>query len=291
MIEALLLTASVGLSTGRGIFSKGIMSPQQSIGKSFFLYQGILFLFALIAVFLFNVANLGNISLTTVIYGLIYGVLLIGSQWLYTLALAKGTAATCSMVYAFGFILPTLCGFIFWNEEPTPLKIIGVLLVIPLVVLVSLAKGRQKAKSNWFLIPLLVAAICSGGLGIMQKIQQKSEFADQRTAFLLIGLAFACGLSFIVFLLFKKNKDIAEDKMEIRPFLLCLLSGVCFGLANMVNVILASLVPAVILFPIQNIGVIVLTTILGFFIFKERPKMNEIIAFVLGITSIIFLVI
>ena len=287
MIPALLLASSISLSTGRSIFSKEV-SISTNNKKSFFFYQTCLFLVATIVIFFFDVKFFLNVSRETLVYGLIYGALLLGSQWLYTIALFNGKASVCSMVYSFGFIIPTLCGFIFWNETVTALKVVGICLVIPLIVLISIKKKGDEQKSNLYLIPLILSAICSGGLGVVQKLQQRSQFANERIAFLMIGFSIVFVISLICFLIIKKPAE--TEWIELKPTLFSLATGICFGIANVVNTVLASMIEANILFPIQNIGVILMVTIIGFIMFKEKPKINEVIAFALGITSIILLV-
>ncbi|MGI6714185.1 MAG: EamA family transporter [Bacilli bacterium] len=291
MIEVLLLAASISLSAGRSIFSKKI-SAFISSGKLFFLFQGFLFLLGLVAILFFDFNLFNHVSPPTITYGLIYGLLLIGSQWLFTLALNFGTASTCTMVYSFGFIIPTICGFIFWNEAPTVWKIIGIVLVFPLIIFVSLTKEKTKTKSNLYLIPLILSALCSGGLGIMQKVQQQSVMAQEKTAFLFIGFLFATLFSFVVYLIMRLNKRHQEQaNWNNTGIIFSVGAGLCFGLANMINTMLAALVPATILFPVFNIGVILLTTILGLLIFKEKPHLFEYLAFAVGVTAIVLLII
>lgn len=282
----LFLTLSICLSTGRGVLSKEV-SINTDNSKSFFFYESLLFLMGLIVIPFFDFRLFNHISLETIIYGLIYGLLLIGSQCLYTLALKIGKTSICSMIYSFGFIIPTLCGFIFWEEKVTILKIIGICLVFPLFYLISLSKKDNKKASLTYLIPLILSAICSGGLGVLQKIQARSDVSNEKTIFLFIGFALAFIFSFITFLLIKKNNKFYITKKTVS---FTLGAGLCFGLANMINTILASLISANILFPTQNIGVIVLSTIAGFILFKEKPKINEFIGFILGVCSILLLV-
>ena len=289
MIEVLLLISSVTLSSLRGLFSKELKDVPKY--KAFFFYQGILFFVASIIVFAFNIFCFVDVSYQTILLGLLFGAFLVGSQWLYTIALSKGLVSICSMVYSFGFIIPTIFGFVFWNEEPSITKIIGIILIIPLIFLISFKGKEEKTKSNLYLIPLFLAALCSGSLGVMQKVQQRSDFADQRIAFLLVGMLFSCLLSFLMFAISKKsNKEIETKLVSKKPIIFACLVGLSFGLANIVNLYLAGKVAATILFPIQNIGTIVLTTLLGYFVFKERPKIKELLAFLVAVTSIVLIV-
>lgn len=283
MIRYALLASSIGLSSGRSIFSKKITHKEDN-KFVFFSLQTILFLVSLLVIIFSDLTNFFTISSITLIYGVIYGLLLISAQWLYSISLKTGSASICSMIYSFGFILPTICSFIFWEEQLTLLKVLGIICAVIVILLISLYKDKEK-KSNKFIIPLLLSTLSSGGLGIMQKIQQRSMVASEKSGFLFVAFSLAFISSLIVSFCLKKK----QKKLELKPIIYSSLCGLCFGLANLINTILAGLFPGSILFPIQNIGVIILVTVLGFFIFKEKPKKNEIIAFLFGVVSIILL--
>ena len=283
MIRTGLLASSICLSSGRSILSKKI-NQKENNRFIFFLLQATLFLICLLVVIFFNISSFYIISPLTLLYGLLYGLLLVSAQWLYTIALKSGSASTCSMIYSFGFIIPTICSFIFWDEKVTFLKIIGIILAISVILLISIFKDNKK-NNNKFIVPLLIATISSGGLGILQKVQQRSIVANEKGGFLFVGFTFAFITSLIfTFINLKQHTNIKGNQLICAT-----LCGFCFGVANIVNTTLAGLLPGSILFPIQNIGVILLVTLLGFIIFKEKPKLNEVIAFLLGTSSIILL--
>ena len=63
-----------------------------------------------------GVKDLGSVSVITMVYGVVYGILLIVSQWAFAFSLKTGSAAVCAVIYALGFIFPTLSGAVFWGE-------------------------------------------------------------------------------------------------------------------------------------------------------------------------------
>ena len=283
MIEILLLTSSICLSSGRSILSKKINQKDDN-SFVFFALQSAIFLICLLVTLFTNLSTFFVISPLTCLYGIIYGILLISAQWLYTISLKTGSAATCSMVYSFGFIIPTIASFIFFDDKITLLKIIGLCLAVFVILLISIYKDN-KQESNKFIIPLLLSTLSSGGLGVLQKVQQRSEVASEKPSFLFVAFLVAFIISLIFMLInIKQRKKINSNQLFFAS-----LCGFCFGSANIVNTTLAGMLPGSILFPTQNIGVILLVTLLGFIIFKEKPKKNEILSFFIGIASIILL--
>ena len=192
-----LLSLSVVLSTGRNLLSKNLSFVRFKT-KQFFLCQSILFFFGAFAILLFGKVSFVSIAQETLLYSMIYGALLILAQWFYTAALSKGNTAACSTVYSLGFIFPTLSGAMIWNEAFSFVDLLGVLSAVAAVVLSGLKVNKKdNASKAYYFIPLVIAMLASGGLGIVQKVQQKSDYADQGPIFLLIAFLLAAGISLL----------------------------------------------------------------------------------------------
>ena len=282
----LLLGLSVILSTGRNLFSKNLSDVQFGT-KPFFLCQCALFLFGGASLALFGKISFDTIAYQTLIYAAVYALLLIFAQWFYTAALAKGNTALCSTVYSLGFILPTLSGAILWSEPFSVLDVFGLLCAISAVILSGVKPQlKEKRGKSYYFIHIVIAMLASGGLGIVQKIQQKSAYAEQKSMFLLIAFILATAISLIFSLFAKKQGDhpFCHNKLAVAS---CI--GVCFGCCNLLNTTLAGLLDSAIFFPTLNISVIILSMICGVIFFKERIKKREIAVLLLGLISILLL--
>ena len=273
------LFLSVFLSSGRNIFSKKNAVSNKDISQ-FFFSQASLFLSASLLLIPLCLINFSGISKITFMYGIVYGILLVLSQWMFTLSLKKGSTSICSVIYSLGFLLPTLSGIVFWNEEFAFCDLIGLLIAI-VIILLSM---KKESNQNRTITPLIIVAmLSSGGLGIMQKLQQKNPFAEQKNEFLTIAFLFAFLCSFLAF--FNSKHKI---KIEIKSAAYPLLTGLCFGGANLFNTILAGKMKSAIFFPLQNISTIIFSSILGILIFKEKITLKTIFIIILGAATIIF---
>lgn len=279
----LFLLLSVSLTSGRNIASKKT-AADNSATSHFFFSQAMLFLAAALLLTGFNITSFSVISATTIIYGIIYGILLITSQWMFTLALKIGSTSICSVVYSLGFIIPTISGSIFWNEEFTITDLLGFMLALTTIAVTVIGKEKSGKSGKTFVLPIIVAMISSGGLGIMQKVQQNSAYKSERNEFLIIAFTLAF-LSSIIGFMCCKNKAKIQKRNVIFPSV----AGLCFGGANLFNTILAGRIKSAAFFPLQNISVILLSTLLGIILFKERLSLKNIAIIILGaITVIIF---
>jgi len=279
-----LLSLTVFLSVGRNMFSKGISAF--SFGtKSFFIAQGLLFLSGTAILFVFG-DGIFTVSGLTVLYAVIYAMLLISAQWNYTAALKTGNTSVCATVYSLGFILPTLSGSLIWDEPFSIFKALGTIVIIPAIILSGKSPSENTSdKKSGYIFPLVLAMLSSGGLGIVQKIQQKSPYADEKAIFVLIAFALASLFSFIAIFFAKSKSDIKPTK-KLAP---AIGTGLCFGCCNLLNTTLAGRLSSAFFFPLQNISVILLSLLLSILIFREKPSRKDISVLILGFISIFFL--
>lgn len=277
-----LLLLSIILSTGRNIFSKSI-SKIPAKTKNFYRMQAVLFLCGCL-VLLFDKSVYILPSMATVIMAVVYGLLLISAQWNYTAALQSGAVGLCSTVYSLGFIVPTISGALFWNEKLTFLRILGVFLVIPAIIISGSSKGGKSGENKYFL-PLILAMLSSGGLGIMQKVQQSSSAASEKSAFILIAFIIAGAFSLIRSTFAVKN----DANVEKNQIAFSALIGLCFAGCNLLNTILAGLLDSAVFFPTLNIGSIIISLIIGLIAFGEKLNRKTVIVLIIGIVSILLI--
>ena len=145
---------------------------------------------------------------------------------------------------------------------------------------------KEKKGKSYYFVPLIIAMLASGGLGIIQKIQQKSAYAEQKSLFLLIAFSIAAVISFIFSLFAKKQCDahFHRSKLVVAS---CI--GLFFGCCNLLNTALAGLLPSAIFFPTLNICVILLSMLCGVVFFKEKLSKKDITVLILGGTAILLL--
>ena len=281
MEEILYLFLSVSLSSGRNIISKKTAVASNGRGP-FFLSQTILFGAASLLLGVFGGKGLPSVSGRTVLYGLIYGVLLILSQWMLTIALKSGNTSVCTVIYSLGFLLPTVSGALFWEETLTVLNLFGILLAVGVIVFTAKKQEAPAQGGRAFLPFILVAMVSSGGLGIMQKLHQSAAVSEERGAFLLIAFLFAFGCSLTVFGITKE-----KGRLGITRGLYPAAAGLCFGGANLCNTILAGRMKSAVFFPLQNVSTILLSALLGIVLFKEKITAKTATVLLMGLAVII----
>ena len=282
MQNILFMLISVSLSAGRSIFSKKVAADYAK-KEAFFFSQTVLFLTAAIIIFITEPPAFRSVAPQTLLFGIIYGIILIAAQWLFTYALRSGPTSICTVVYSFGFIFPTLSGTIFWGEDLTVFHAIGLVIAIAVIILSAKPTKDETAASKRYVLYIVLAMLGGGGLGIMQKVQQTSEVAAEKSAFLIIGFLLAFFVSLIAFLTCRK--PIKIDKALIYP----VLTGGCYSGMNLLNTILVGRMKSAVFFPVQNISSILLTTLCGIVLFKEKLTPRSAAIILLGIAAVLVL--
>lgn len=279
---SIILLLSVILSACRNALSKGI-SGEVFGSKNFCLLQSMLFLGG--ACLLLPALNGSiNIARETVVLGVVYGLLLLSAQWNYTAAMQKGNLGVCSTVYSLGFLIPTLFGALYWNEHISVQRLIGVSLAIPAIVASGKKEKGTQDNMKWF-AHLVVAMLSSGGLGILQKLQQNTAYPEQQTIFVVTGLVCAGVISFVCYVSAKKH-DVTPLP---RAYTCALGAGGCFALCNLFNTELAGKLESAVVFPVLNVGSIILSVLIGLVIFRERPNRRTWTVLMLGVASVILI--
>lgn len=272
---------SLIFSVCRNLLSKSISGFE--FGTSgFFRLQGIIFISGFIGLIIPALLKYGGISGITFLQSLVYAILLLAAQWNYTSALKNGNTALCVTVYSLGFILPTISGFLFWNEDFTFKNFWGLILAISAVIVSGFKKSDSTGEGKYFL-PLILSMLASGGLGIMQKIQQNSAASNETPIFILLAFLISGIISYIF--KFSRNKNDAKE-MPRNTKICAAAVGLSFACCNLLNTFLAGKLNSAVFFPVQNVSVIVLSLLAGIPIFKEHFGKKEAIVVLLGLGAV-----
>ena len=284
-VTIFLLISSVVCSTARAVFSKklGVLNGNK---HSFYITQTVLFGVAAAMIFILNIKSIGRPSVTAVILAVAYGIFTVSSQWTYTIALTKAPVSVCAMVYSFGFIIPTVFGTVLWHEQVNAFKIISILLCICTIILTSVKKDDNSKKMHRLPFSLIVAMLSSGGLGVVQKLQQKTAARDEMGMFLFLAFVLAAFLSLAAS--FTKHIETTQkNRINSTLAFYIILVGASMAVANTANTLLAGLLPSAVVFPIVNVGVILASLLVSTVILREKIYKNQIAAFGLGVTAIL----
>ncbi len=295
MIYYLLLILSTFMATGKAIFCKAI-GKEGSTKKEKALLNFKAFVVAFSFSLLFIIKDIGRlfeISAFSFILSIFFGLSVAFTQIFQSKALGQGPASTVTLIYACGFLIPIFYGLFFWDESVSVFQWLGIALLLFSLTLCLLKKEKYRKSSSW--IPFAVAAMLgSGTSAIFQKTHQYSDFSVEISFYLVFCLFFSSVFTGVAYLATKEEKNAKKEAVDkkrasFKSFIIPACLGICVGLLNFLNLILSGNLPSVILFPIYNVGSMLLVILLSAIIYKDKMTALQKVGFFLGIAAILII--
>ncbi len=187
-------------------------------------------------------------------------------------------------------IAPTLFAILWYHEVGGWMKWVGIILASLSILLLSYQRSEQTTLSRqrlYILFPILTflgSCIIDSTLYYIEKegYVTESNMGFVSTLFLFAGIS---GLLIFILQSFKTKPDIQWKNI---------LGGIALGIPNFFSIYLLLLAlqqgfDGSVVFPINNIGILVTATILGIIIFHERMTKPKLIGFGFAVLAIILI--
>jgi len=252
-------------------------------GDPLVLLAGNYLVAAIISLVLFLIDESATVSFNATIFGLFLGLFFVGAFFSFAKAVSISGTALATVSSRLSVIVPIVLSIIFYNEIPGLLRYIGFgfTLVTILLFYMSIRNGdnSQRGRHLFYLILVLL------GVGIADfgmKIFEMSWKQSDKSFFLFILFFTAFLFSFAIII-------IKGIKFEKETFI----RGAVVGVPNMFSsfFLISALtqLPAIMVYPVTNIGIIILTTILANIFWKERLNRFGLLSLLAGIVAIVLL--
>lgn len=186
-------------------------------------------------------------------------------------------------------IAPVLAAILFFNENLTSKIILGILSTIASILILNFKKEKssQKLSIGLSILPIIVW-IGSCGVDLSLYLVEKSGLTKGQNMQFTSALFLFAGITSGCFLLYKLLTK--QSKIQGKN----LLAGVILGVPNFFSIYLIMLLlergwNGSTLFPIMNVGIIILAGIVSFILFKEKIDTRKAIGYAFAIVAIILL--
>jgi len=231
---------------------------------------------------------ISSIPATSLPYALFLGALFITLFNFIAQTTHEFGVGVASLSDKLSLVIPVLIAFFAYKDGVTVLKIVGILAAIIAVWLsVSSKKGSQTTTSSKMWLPI---AVFIGG-GIISSLLKEVEFKFPGMEFnqflvFLFGTAFLLGLFVFMF------KWISG---KVKPSPKSWLAGILLGIPNYGSIYFLMKTLDIdgwessMVFPVNNIGIVLLTAIAGFIIFKENLTKRKLAGLGLSMAAIFLL--
>jgi len=196
----------------------------------------------------------------------------------------KNGVSVAAVAGKMAVVIPVIFGVFLYQEQLSVLKIIGIILALFAVYLITLKNNLDGIKKASLIFPILLFL----GAGIIDTTIKfvQTNYVTSTDTNLFSGILF--GLAGVFGILIYSIKP---SRITIRNGI----AGVVLGIINYYSIyyLLKALdikdIPSAIIFSINNVSIVALSTLLGLFIFKEKLTSKNWIGIVIAIISILLI--
>ncbi|MDB9830595.1 DMT family transporter [Polaribacter sp.] len=220
---------------------------------------------------------------------LFLGALFVSIFFVMATTAQRNGVSVASVAGKMSVVVPVLFGTFLYNESFTILKVIGILIALIAVYLASV-KNETNTKSGGILFPVLLFF----GSGVIDTTLKYVEvnFVLQKDVSLFSGSLFGIAAVFAATILL-----IQQIKKKASFGIKNIIAGFVLGVPNYFSIIF--LIKALqnedfessVLFTVNNVGIVILSTLVGLLIFKETFSLKNKIGVVLAVFGIILVTI
>ena len=221
-------------------------------------------------------------------FGVILGVMYILMFFLIGTSSQKAGITVTTLANKLSLVFPVFFSLFWFDEQITTSKYFGIAAAISAVMLTLYKKDVKKTNFFYFVLPIAIffgSGFIDSFIKYVQALQITNELSTAYSSFVFF-IAFLCG---IVITIFKSLNN--KSRLHIPTIVL----GTLLGLANFGSLffILQALnnsnLESSLVFALNNMMIVALSAIFGFFIFKERLNRINVAGIVLAILSLYIL--
>lgn len=205
---------------------------------------------------------------------MLIGAVFIGMFYIMALSSQKVGVAVSSVANKMSLVIPVAAGFILYQESLVPLKLIGIALAVAAVVMVTLPQKKLDIDRKYLFLPVIIF-LGSGMLDTIFKYVQTSQLSSGEIELFSACLFFVSASVGVVVLVV--NRILNGTTLSIKS----IVAGFALGIPNYFSIhfLLQALgltnLESTVVFPVNNTGIVLLSTLLAILLFKERlSKLN-----------------
>lgn len=198
------------------------------------------------------------------------------------------TAARMSLV------IPAVFSIVAYEEKAGWVKILGIIAALAAIFLTlfrkenSGASGSTDFKPAVYLFPLMTF-LGTGLLDIFFKLSQVNILETFPNVIFVTLIFLLCGGLGTMLILIRKNRYTGQFGPEMRKWSMILGVANFFAIYTFLLALTESEMPGSVLFPVNSVGIVVLSTFVSFFFFREKLNLWNKTGFVLSVAAILII--
>lgn len=236
-----------------------------------------------------------HFSQYTVTMGVLAGICTIVGGMCLLGALATGPLSLTILIFSMYVIVPPALAVPFLGEKITFCQIIGMFIILAVLILSNYSgKEEKQTKSRTWWLLCLGSVLGTGLANYIMKVHQyhlpNQDVWEYSIASYMAGVVVA-GIAAAAFYSREKKKP------EFKPYhfswknfwVPAVGMAITEGIANLGNLYNASRLPAIVLYPVSQLGTLMLTVLFGLLVLKEKLTKVSAVCLVLGMAAIVLM--
>jgi len=219
------------------------------------------------------------------VYAISIGFIFIFTFILFALSSQKAGVAITAVFSKMSVIIPVIAGTLLFSETLNLLKVLGILFTLAAFILIFYKKEKSKIQLSIIILPILIF-FANGFIDTFLKYIEFNHISGDYTLFLTMGFMTACIIGIIISILkyIKTKKQFSKQTI---------LGGVILGILNYTTTyflfMAMSLFQSNVLFPITNVGIVMLSALFGLILFREKLSKTNWAGILLSILAILLI--
>ncbi|MDF2451530.1 MAG: hypothetical protein K0S26_1034 [Bacteroidota bacterium] len=217
------------------------------------------------------------------------GIVFISSLFVIAETTAKQGISVAQVANRMSVVIPICIAILFYGDSISVSKVIGIILAIVAVYLVSYKESEGKtADKFWWLFPLIIF-VCSGIIDSSINYAQRNLVSETNfDAFLstIFSTAFVFGFIVLLYQLIIKKEKFQAKTIPAGIILGVINFGTMYFIIRALN---ANILEPSVLFPVNNLSILTLSTIISVIVFKEKLSSKNWIGIGLSLLAILIL--
>ena len=253
-------------------------------GEAIVLLAGNYLVASLIGLTLLTLNDEKIFSIHTLLFGAGLGLMFVLSFFAFAKAISYAGTGLATTSSRLSVIIPILLSIIIYDELPNELHLLGFLFtVITFILFYFSVKGNHKDGEGSLKYLFLIAVFIGIGINDFAIKVFKNWRPEQEEPFFVFFIFSSAFVYSSIYVIRKKIKIIRQTALW----------GLVLGIPNVFSTIFLlaalALLPAILVYPLMNVGIILFTTLAAFIIWKEKLNRWGVLALASGLLAILFL--
>ena len=260
-------------------------------GKKF--GQGGMFFNAIICLFsmlYFIITDKGGLCFTPRlwVYGLVNSTMYATGFYAAYVAYKIGSFGITRLLTSFVVIFSTFFGIVFLKEKATVFTYIALAMIVLSLFLMNNKKdgdGKEKLSLKWLVFVILVI-VSNAVIAIMGRVQVETFKGELKNEFLMISLAGASLLLFILGIVFERESFKPTIK---KGFFYGSLAGIFNGVTNLLILMTYTYLPLSVVAPVKSGLDIVISFLVSVLIYREKFTRSQFLGAIIGVIAVVLM--